>query len=180
MSGAAEVGMVALLGCGRIGAGSKRRLVLVKPPLRFLGERSAPAPRPFVPRLGPVEQRAHDGGAVCHLRRSARGERQHTAPDLVGRAMPIDEGALHRFQPSQSRTARPIVRFVTVTQPDQSASGAGEGQGQEDGPIGTGPVGGYAPSALWVSLPVSGGSKTLITWTSLSALTWCRSFGPTT
>ena len=50
-----------------------------------------------------------------------------------------------------------------------------KGQGEEDGPIGTGPVGGYAPSASWISLPVMGGSKTLITWTSLSALTWCRS-----
>ena len=57
---------------------------------------------------------------------------------------------------------------------------AGKGQGEADGPIGTGPVGGYAPSASCVSVPVSGGSKTLITWTSVSALTWCRSFGPTT
>ena len=54
------------------------------------------------------------------------------------------------------------------------------GQGEGDGPIGTSPVGGNAPSASCVSVPVSGGSKTLMTWTSVSALTWCRSFGPTT
>src|SRR5262245_58219451 len=53
-------------------------------------------------------------------------------------------------------------------------------QDEEDGPFGTGPVAGYAPSASCVSVPFSGGSKTLITWTSVSALTWCLSFGPTT
>src|SRR5262245_16702210 len=45
------------------------------------------------------------------------------------------------------------------------------GQSEGEGPIGTGPVGGYAPSASCVSVPVSGGSKTLMTWTSVIALT---------
>jgi hypothetical protein len=38
-----------------------------------------------------------------------RRERQHSARDLAGRAVPIDEDGFHRFQPIQAQTARPMT-----------------------------------------------------------------------
>ena len=49
-----------------------------------------------------------EASRFLHLR-ARRRERQHSARDLVGRAVPIDDDEFHRFQPIRSQTAWPVT-----------------------------------------------------------------------